>query len=288
MEAVNWMRPDTSAAAIAAAVDHAYSIGLSHLQKIETWVKRPASELRVLEIGPGPDYGSTLMLAAFGARIAVADRWRPCWHDGYHRPLYHSLAAAIARRHPEADVSPIRAVAEAGRHDERLVPAFDDAERLLGVEPGAYDLVISNAVFEHIVDVELAVGRIFEVLKPGGISCQQVDLRDHRDFARPLEFLLMSAAQERRWLAESEHHQGCQRRRRDYEAAFARAGFETMSEYITLRSEADYLEDFLRRLSAANPERFAQLAGDATLGDLGMTYVHRRSAEGPQHARSAT
>jgi SAM-dependent methyltransferase len=281
MEAVNTSRQDTSPEAIAAAIDHAYQVGLSHLQKIETWVRLPTAGLRVLEIGPGPNYGSTMMMAAFGASVAVADRWLPPWSDAYHRPFYAGLADRIAREHADADPSGLRALAAAGAHDPRIIAAHDDAERLIDAPAGHFDLVISNAVFEHIVDVGLATRRIFEVLRPGGVSCHQVDLRDHRDFSRPLEYLLMSAQEEARWLAQSEHHQGCQRRRSDYEAAFARAGFDTLSEYITLRAEEDYLADLLPRLRKANPQRHERLRDDPTLGHLGMTYVHRK----PEAAR---
>ncbi len=86
----------------------------------------------------------------------------------------------------------------------------------------------------------------------------------------------MSQNEERRWLADTEHHQGCQRRRSDYEAAFARAGFTTLSEYITTRVDSDYLTDFLPRLRKANLSRYERLVNDPKLADLGMTYVHRK------------
>ena len=46
-----------------------------------------------------------------------------------------------------------------------------------------------NAVFEHIEDPEGAIRDISRTLTPGGHTMHRVDLRDHRDFSKPLDFL---------------------------------------------------------------------------------------------------
>lgn len=275
MEAINAIKQDCSADAIEAAARHGLMVGKGHLAKIADWMKRPPHGLDVLELGPGPDFGSTLTLAAAGARIAVADRWLPVWDPDYHGPLYRRLADLIMAELPGSDVGPILALVEANAHLRDVVRTFPDAETLAGAPDAGFDLVISNAVFEHIVDVGAAAQRIFDVLRPGGFSVQQVDLRDHRNFDEPLEYLLMTRDEEAAWLIETEHHQGCQRRRADYEHAFAQAGFERLSAWVDTRAAPDYMARFLPRLRAVEGARY-QHAQPEELEDLGICYVHRR------------
>lgn len=275
MEAVNAIKQDCSPEGIEAAARHALMVGKGHLQKVRDWVKKPSQGLDVLELGPGPDFGSTLTLAAMGARIAVADRWLPVWDREYHGALYRRLAELIAEQLPEADVTPILKLVEADAHLPEVVTTYPDAETLAGAPDQSFDLVISNAVYEHIVDVVAATQRVFDVLRPGALSVQQVDLRDHRNFDAPLEYLLMTPQEEEAWLRETEHHQGCQRRRAEYEAAFDRAGFQILSAWIDTRAQPDYMAGFLPRLRAYEGARF-QHADPSELEDLGICYVHRR------------
>jgi SAM-dependent methyltransferase len=275
MEAVNAIKQDCRPEAIEAAARHALMVGKGHLAKVSGWLKRPPAGLDVLELGPGPDFGSTLTLAAMGARIAVADRWLPVWDRDYHGAVYRRLAALIAEELPGANVTPILQLVEADAHLAEVVRTYPDAETLEQAPDQAFDLVISNAVYEHIVDVAAASQRVFDVLRPGGYSIQQVDLRDHRNFDAPLDYLLMTPQEEEAWLRETEHHQGCQRRRAEYEAAFDRAGFEMISAWVDTRAEPDYMAQFLPRLRACQGARF-QHAAPAELEDLGICYVHRR------------
>lgn len=275
MEAINAIKQDCSPEAIEAAARHGLMVGKDHLQKIADWVKRSPRGLDVLELGPGPDFGSTLTMAAMGARIAVADRWLPSWDREYHAAVYRRLAALITEQLPGADVTPIQRLVEANAHLPEVVRTFPDAETLTEAPDQGFDLIISNAVYEHIVDVVAATQRVFDVLRPGGLSVQQVDLRDHRNFDEPLEYLLMTPQQELAWLRETHHHQGCQRRRADYEAAFDRAGFEILSAWIDTRAEPDYLAGFLPRLRACEGARF-QYAPPSELEDLGICFVHRK------------
>lgn len=56
-----------------------------------------------------------------------------------------------------------------------------------------FDLVYSFATFEHFRKPYDAAREIYRITKPGGISYHSVDLRDHRDFGQPLQFLTMDA-----------------------------------------------------------------------------------------------
>lgn len=58
---------------------------------------------------------------------------------------------------------------------------LDSEGKLSAVENGQFDLVISNAVFEHLYgpDVETILRRTFEVLRPGGWAIHLVVMSDH-------------------------------------------------------------------------------------------------------------
>jgi len=59
----------------------------------------------------------------------------------------------------------------------------------LPIKDACVDFAFSNAVLEHIKDPAAAIKEIARVLCPGGHTMHRVDLRDHRDFSKPLEFL---------------------------------------------------------------------------------------------------
>jgi SAM-dependent methyltransferase len=52
-----------------------------------------------------------------------------------------------------------------------------------------FDFVFSVACFEHFRDPATALSELWRVLRPGGRTAHQIDLRDHRHFDDPLRFL---------------------------------------------------------------------------------------------------
>ncbi|HEX5053022.1 MAG TPA: methyltransferase domain-containing protein [Planctomycetota bacterium] len=88
--------------------------------------------------------------------------------------------------------------------------------------PRDLDLVFSTSVLEHVDKPREVVARMFDLLRPGGHAWHSIDLRDHSDFARPLEFLRMTADQYAAIGTEN------RLRASDWEALFAEAGFECL------------------------------------------------------------
>ena len=56
---------------------------------------------------------------------------------------------------------------------------------------GMFDYVQTNAVMEHVLDLPQVVAELARVTRTGGIHAHQVDFRDHRNFDRPLDHLLL-------------------------------------------------------------------------------------------------
>jgi SAM-dependent methyltransferase len=57
---------------------------------------------------------------------------------------------------------------------------------------GQFDLIFSTSVLEHVKRPREVVQRMWQLLKPGAYAWHSIDLRDHRDFSRPLGFLELS------------------------------------------------------------------------------------------------
>lgn len=272
---VNLQAGDVSDAAVSAAADYAFTCGKHHRQKTETWGKGLAGQ-RVLELGPGSDFGSTLFMACFGAEVAVADQWLSPWSSEHHRPLYTRLADLIAEAFPEADTTPLRRIVEADRYLPdviQLIPG--SAETLKDIDDGVFDIVISNAVYEHIPDVVAASARLAEITAPGGLHVHQIDMRDHQTFDTPLEYLLMSAEEEDAFQRVNAYHLGALRREPEYAEAFAKAGFETIFLHRDVMPDSAYLDGFIPRLRATANAKYRDCPREQ-LEIVGACYILRR------------
>jgi SAM-dependent methyltransferase len=62
----------------------------------------------------------------------------------------------------------------------------------LPYDNNTYDCNYSFATFEHFRDPDAAAKELYRITKPGGISYHSVDLRDHRNFDTPLDFLTLN------------------------------------------------------------------------------------------------
>jgi hypothetical protein len=70
----------------------------------------PIKDKRVLEIGPGINFGALLILAGCGAEVMVSDRFLPPWDPDYHPKFYAILKEKVTNSWPSIDLSPLDAV----------------------------------------------------------------------------------------------------------------------------------------------------------------------------------
>ncbi len=199
--------------------------------------------LRFLELGPGINFGPQLILASLGAQVSLADRFLAPWDEGYHPQFYTALAE---RWSGPADALR-RAVADGGYHTTLALIA-EPAEALSSVRDHAFDMVMSNAVLEHVFDFAAVAREMARVTRPGGYNAHQIDFRDHRNFDRPLEFLLEpDEAFEAEFRALS-GERGNRVRAAEAEAHLLLAGFEIQGLEINSTATDAYLADVLPRL----------------------------------------
>ena len=152
----------------------------------------------------------------------------------------------------------------------------EPAEALAGIADQSVDLVLSNAVLEHVRDLTKVAREMARITRPGGVQAHQVDCRHHRDFSRPLDHLLIP---ERDFAAEREATgcvHGTQLRLQEMAACFAR-DFWLDEIDPNAFAASDYLDQLRPRL----PGRFADFPRQSLRITGGRLWLSRKPAPKP-------
>lgn len=234
----------------------------------------------VLEIGPGGNVGVGLLMLLAGAKSVICLDVVP-WMQGMGPDALYAALVETAAKFPETYlVAP--ALLERAREDPTRL-----AHELLGhitylspvdigtttLPDASLDVIFSHSCFEHFSDPAGSIAQIARLLRPGGVTSHQIDLRDHRDFNHPFEFLYHSDAV---WHLAT-HNSPIQVRNRwrasEYLAAFEKNGLEVVSAEAALKVVVT--EEMRRRFS-----RHFQTLDLEDLGSLIILLVARKSATG--------
>src|SRR5262249_17670448 len=150
----------------------------------------------ILEVGPGSDFGASLILGERCKKLILADRFIAAWQPGYHSELYREVQRRLGRPSRLLD-----AVVDAGSYEGIVDIVSEPAFALTSIQSDTVDLVESNAVLEHVHPLREAIEEFYRVTRPGGYGAHQIDFRYHRNFDLPLEHLLFTAQQYAKILA---------------------------------------------------------------------------------------
>jgi SAM-dependent methyltransferase len=269
---VNLIGRDASPDAIATDVASAVEAG----QMILGWL-RDLGDVRgkvILEIGPGINFGPILFLACHGAIPIVSDRFLAPWDRGYHPEFYRRLRDELRRRHPELDLGPFNAMLDSGTYPADVLSRVEAGVESLSLASNSVDIVVSNAVLEHLEDHARAFFQLHRITKPGGWGVHQVDFRYHRSFDRPLEHLLLSPIDFER-TAGAFRENGTYLRPFEMAELFSAAGFEVRDLKANLLTSPEYLQDLLPRLRKARNSRYRAISEDK-LQILGGLFLIRK------------
>lgn len=202
---------------------------------------------RILEVGPGDNYGVASLFLAWGAsQVVCLDRFRSAREQVNEQRIYASLRDGLEgeqRAYFDRAVS----LDDGVQYNPERLKAFhgvaiEDADRIL--EPGTFDLIVSRAVLMEIADPERSLLVMDRLLRPGGVSIHKVaPLNDYRMFRQhgyhPLEFLTIPDMLYRRMTDSS----GKPNRhlRSYYETQFLGLKYDTAIHTVTLLGESGAL-----------------------------------------------
>ncbi len=153
------------------------------------------SGARILELGPGDNFGVALRFLAAGASlITCVDKFASRRDESHQRRIYEALFERLdpAQRQGLGGVLAPDGVRIAGDRLQ-IVEGVAGEELADAFETGSFDLIVSRAVLEHLYDTDAALDAMDAVLAPGGVMLHKVDFRDHGMFTdggmHPLTFL---------------------------------------------------------------------------------------------------
>lgn len=211
-------------------------------------------DLTIVEIGPGSAMITGALYVSAGAK-------RYYGVDIYEHPrltdaLPYRVAFGLAYMDPDylvrdpAEIIVKEAGGKAVFNPERVAflkrPSHDT-----GLADASVDYLFSMVTLEHIYEVDKSILEWKRVLKRGGISAHVAVMADHRDFAKPYEYLKLDHAA---WRAQfvgpkAEHPENeyvNPWRPVDFKRAFEKAGFEIL-DYST-EPRQPYLKEQARVL----------------------------------------
>ena len=179
----------------------------------------------VLEVGSGRHARQALyMLAAGASHVTLIDPYAVSLKVPKHKMIIRRDCRKLGLEFDEI-LTRIKVI----RGDIMLLPVS-----LLHKQA---DLVISDAVLEHISDPKLALAKCWEYLKPGGITLHNIDLRDHY-YDYPFEMLTFSDRIWKRWLNPKGIFHLNRWRASDYIQAVSNEGFVNVGCLVYLKDEA--------------------------------------------------
>jgi len=129
----------------------------------------------ILEIGPG----NTLLLAIIfilnGAdRVYLVDRFKQIFDDLLNSILYNQIIKKLHTNNHFHDIKDFQSIKNKIRYfSKNPIEAFNQLRN------ESVDLIFSNAVLEHVSELDLAIKKISMLLKQGGYTFHHVDLKDH-------------------------------------------------------------------------------------------------------------
>ena len=151
------------------------------LHHLERYLGKPASLAgrSALEIGPGPDLGTGLILLARGLASYLAIDVQPLLRQS-PRYFHLRLAELIAKdRGVDADELTGEVTSMLEGEGRRLRYLAQTKIDLRVLEEDSVDYVFSQAAFEHLDHVDRTVQGLSRIAKPGAVIVTEVDLATH-------------------------------------------------------------------------------------------------------------
>jgi SAM-dependent methyltransferase len=151
---------------------------------------------RILEVGPGDNFGVALkFLAAGAAKVVCLDKFYSERNVDQQTRIYKELRNRLSAEEARVFDQSIKLDGEIELNPERLQYIYghgvEEADQILA--PASFDFIVSRAVIHNVYDIERGFEAMDQVLAPGGYTLHKIDLSDENMFSsrgmHPLTFL---------------------------------------------------------------------------------------------------
>jgi len=154
---------------------------------------------RVLEIGPGDNFGVALKFLVAGAqKVVCLDKFFSQRNPEKQYRIYQELRAQLNENERRMYDSIINLDKGITIDPQKLLyihgTGIEGADKIF--DPASFDFILSRAVLEHLYDSDMAFGVMDRLLIPGGYMIHKIDFMDHGLFSgkgfHPLTYLTIS------------------------------------------------------------------------------------------------
>jgi len=256
-------------------VNYAISISNGYLADIKSRAIK-IKNADILEIGPGINFGTALILLWNGAHsVTVSDKYLAGYLEDYHGVFYEKLKTEYFSLNPDLEFQ--------FRNHIMSYKEFISSGRLSLVESSLetlnksqFDCTFSCAVLEHVRNPISAVKSLYQLTKPGGFGSHQIDFRDHRNFDKPLDYLLLDEMSFIE-LFDSVHGEcGNRMRAHEWNNIFTTIFSSSHVKFVpNMWADQNYLSNFHRELSESLLSPF-RLSAKEELSILSGKFIYER------------
>jgi hypothetical protein len=146
----------------------------------------PFCNKHVLELGPGQDLGTGLVLLANGAKSYTSIDKNRLIHKTPMR-FYYVLLEHLEELPGYARAKETVDCLQRAGTQEHFCYIWDPAFQLNRLASKRYDLVVSHRVLEHIVDIEKTFDALSSILSGNAVMVHEIDLVTHTRIVRELD-----------------------------------------------------------------------------------------------------
>ena len=188
----------------------------------------------VCELGPGDTVTVALLFLAYGAsRVICFDRF-PLVQDKQKNTLIAKRLLEILPEERKEFLQNVISFDDWGNvtGDSSRLCYLHNKKEALEIEAETVDLLVSNAVLEHVFDLEGLFQEMSRTMKPGAVMVHAADLGPHQlSLNTPLDFLTIP---EWRWKLMTSHRGAPNRARKShYEILLKKYCFEILKFEVT-------------------------------------------------------
>jgi len=151
---------------------------------------------RILEVGPGDNFGVALKFLIAGAtQVVLLDKFYSERNVDQQTKIYRELRKQLSPDEERVFDDAIKLDKGIDLNPERLRYIYghgiEEADQIL--EPRSFDFIVSRAVIHNVYDIDRGFEAMDRLLKPGGYMLHKIDLSDEKMFSsrgmHPLTFL---------------------------------------------------------------------------------------------------